>query len=118
MTALLMILLVVLFVVTDVIVRSVTKRMQATRERRAREAVLQSAVQLQFADEAKSLARADVPDARGRILAVDDEPVVLDSFRKILVLSGFSVDTVERGAEALTMLRARDYDFLFTDLKM
>jgi DNA-binding NtrC family response regulator len=28
------------------------------------------------------------------------------------------VDTVESGPEALTLLRARDYDFLFTDLKM
>jgi CheY-like chemotaxis protein/glycine cleavage system H lipoate-binding protein len=118
MTALLMILLVVLFVATDVIVRKVGKRMEATRERREREAVLQSAVKLSFADEAKSLARAEVPNARARILAVDDEAVILDSFRKILVLAGFSVDTVERGAEALTLLRARDYDFLFTDLKM
>jgi CheY-like chemotaxis protein len=49
---------------------------------------------------------------------VDDEPVILDSFRKILVLAGFSVDTVESGPEALTLLRSRDYDFLFTDLKM
>ena len=53
-----------------------------------------------------------------RILAVDDEPVVLDSFRKILVLAGFSVDTVESGPEALTLLRAHPYDFLFTDLRM
>ena len=118
MTALLMILLVVVFVVVDVVVRSVSKRMEAGRERREREAVLKSAVQLSFAAEAKSLARAEVPNARARILAVDDEHVILDSFRKILVLAGFSVDTVDNGREALTMLRERDYDFLFTDLKM
>jgi DNA-binding NtrC family response regulator len=59
-----------------------------------------------------------VPNARARILAVDDEHVILDSFRKILVLAGFSVDTVDNGPEALTLLRERDYDFLFTDLKM
>jgi len=118
MTALLMILLVLLFVAADVIVRAVSKRMEAGRERREREAVLKSAVRLEFAAEAKSLARAEVPNARGRILAVDDEHVVLDSFRKILVLAGFSVDTVDNGPEALTLLRSRDYDFLFTDLKM
>jgi len=117
MTALLVLLLVVLFVVTDLIVRSVTRRMEATRQRREREAVLHSAVQLSYA-EAKSLSRAEVANARARILAVDDEAVILDSFRKILVLAGFSVDTVERGDEALSLLRARDYDFLFTDLKM
>jgi DNA-binding NtrC family response regulator len=44
--------------------------------------------------------------------------VILDSFRKILVLAGFAVDTVETGPEALSLVRKRDYDFVFTDLKM
>jgi CheY-like chemotaxis protein len=118
MTALLMILLVVFFVIADLIVRAASKRVAAAREQREREAVLTSAVQLSFADEARSLKRAELPGARARILAVDDEPVILDSFRKILVLAGFSVDTVENGPEALTLLRAHPYDFLFTDLKM
>ena len=60
----------------------------------------------------------EVSDPRARILAVDDEPVVLDSFRKILVLAGFDVDTVESGPEALGLVQRRDYDFVFTDLKM
>ncbi len=42
----------------------------------------------------------------------------MDSFRKILVLAGFSIDTVERGSEALGLIRKHDYDFVFTDLKM
>jgi CheY-like chemotaxis protein len=118
MTALLVVLLFVAFILIDLVVRAVSRRMTAAGERREREAVLRTAVQLTFADEAKSLKRAEVPNARARILAVDDEPVVLDSFRKILVLAGFSVDTVASGPEALTLLRARPYDFLFTDLKM
>jgi CheY-like chemotaxis protein len=118
MTALLIVLLVLVFIITEIVVRAVSKRMTAARERREREAVLKTALQLSFAAEAKSLKRAEVPSARARILAVDDEPVILDSFRKILVLAGFSVDTVESGPEALTLLRSRDYDFLFTDLKM
>ena len=44
--------------------------------------------------------------------------MVLDSFRKILVLAGFGVDTVENGPEALGLVQRRDYDFVFTDLKM
>ena len=60
----------------------------------------------------------EVSEPRARILAVDDEPVVLDSFRKILVLAGFAVDTVESGPEALGLVQRRDYDFVFTDLKM
>jgi CheY-like chemotaxis protein len=118
MTALLIILLCVVFVVADILVRSASKRMEESRRHREREAILKTSVQLSFADEAKSLQRAEVPEARARILAVDDEHVILDSFRKILVLAGFSVDTVDNGPEALSLLRARDYDFLFTDLKM
>ena len=118
MTALLVVLLFAAFFGIDVAVRAVSRRMEQSRARRERESVLKTAVQLDFAAEAKSLKRAEVPGARARILAVDDEAVVLDSFRKILVLAGFSVDTVENGPEALTLLRARPYDFLFTDLKM
>ena len=118
MTALLVILLGVGFLVIDLAVRAIGKRVEAAQVRREREAVLQTSVRLEFAGEARSLRRAEVPDARARILAVDDEPVILDSFRKILVLAGFSVDTVESGPEALSLVRSRDYEFVFTDLKM
>ena len=47
-----------------------------------------------------------MPNARARILAVDDEAVILDSFRKILVLAGFSVDTVETAARRSRCVRA------------
>jgi CheY-like chemotaxis protein len=118
MTALIIVLMVASFIIADLVVRAVSKRMAAAREHAEREAVLKTALKLTFANEARTLKRADVPNARARILAVDDEPVILDSFRKILVIAGFSVDTVESGPEALTLLRAREYDFLFTDLKM
>ena len=75
-------------------------------------------VRLEFNDEAKSLKRVEVPEPKARILAVDDEAVVLDSFRRILVLEGYSIDTVESGPEALSLVRRNDYDFVFTDLKM
>lgn len=118
MTALLVVVLCLLFVLADLLVREWSKRRTLKRERRERESVLETALQLTFASETLSLKRAEVPNARARILAVDDEPVVLDSFRKILVMAGLSVDTVETGPEALTLLRQRDYDLLFTDLKM
>jgi len=49
---------------------------------------------------------------------VDDESVILDSFRRILVLDGYCVDTVEKGSEALGLIQTHSYDFVFTDLKM
>lgn len=118
MTALFVLLMFVGFVLIDILVRLASRRIRAAGERKKREAVLHTSLQLDFAHEAKSLKRVEVPNARGRILAVDDEPVILDSFRKILVLAGFSVDTVENGPEALGLVQRNDYDLVFTDLKM
>jgi len=118
MVFLMVLLTIAVFALVDVTLRLVLRRMDAAKTRRERRRALDIGLKLEFADEAKSLKRVEVPGAKARILAVDDEPVVLDSFRKILVLAGFSVDTVETGQEALTLVRANDYDFVFTDLKM
>lgn len=118
MTALLILFMFVAFVGIDFLVRTSLRKMRETRERQAREAVLNTALHLDFTHEAKSLKRVEVANPKARILAVDDEAVVLDSFRRILVLEGFSVDTVEHGPEALGLIQRNDYDFLFTDLKM
>ena len=112
------ILTIVVFIVVDVVTRLVLKRVNETRLRKEREAALDIGLRLEHTDEAVSLKRVEVDEPTARILAVDDEPVVLDSFRKILVLHGYSVDTVETGKEAVGLVRKNDYDFLFTDLKM
>ncbi len=118
MTALLVVVLCVLFLGIELAVRAVHKRVEAARVRREREAVLKAPVQLNIASDTPSLMRVEVPNPKARIIAVDDEAIVLDSFRKILVLAGFSVDTVNTGPEALALVQSRDYDFAFTDLKM
>jgi len=118
MTAVLILFMFVAFVGIDFLVRTALHRSREKRERQAREAVLNTSIRLDFTHEAKSLKRVAVPNPRARILAVDDEAVVLDSFRRILVLEGFSVDTVEHGPEALGLVQRHDYDFVFTDLKM
>ncbi len=118
MTAVLILLMFVAFVGIDFVVRTSLRRMREKQERQAREAVLHTSLHLDFTHEAKSLKRVVVPNPKAKILAVDDEGVVLDSFRRILVLEGFSVDTVEHGPEALGLVQRNDYDFVFTDLKM
>lgn len=118
MTALLVVLMFAAFVGLDALLRVGFRRMRENRARVEREAVLRQSIRLDFTHEAKTLKRVEVPEPRARVLAVDDEPVVLDSFRKILVLDGWSVDTVETGQEALGLVQRRDYDFVFTDLKM
>ncbi|MCP4201476.1 MAG: response regulator [bacterium] len=118
MVAVLVILTVVVFFLVDLALRVSLKKIEQSRQRREREKALDIGLKLEFADEARSLKRVTVEKPKARILAIDDEPVILDSFRKILVLAGYSVDTVETGQEALSLLRKNDYDFVFTDLKM
>jgi CheY-like chemotaxis protein len=118
MTVLIVVLMFAGFIVLDVLVRATARRLEKRRARLEREAALGTSLRLDFTHEARSLKRVEVPKARARILAVDDEPVILDALRKILALDGFSVDTVESGQEALGLVQRNDYDFVFTDLKM
>lgn len=108
----------VVFVLVDLFLRMTLKRLEEAKVRKAREEALAVGLRLEFADEAKSLKRVEVQNPKARILAVDDEAIVLDSFRKILVVAGYSVDTVLSGPEALGLVRKNPYDFVFTDFKM
>jgi CheY-like chemotaxis protein len=118
MAGLLVAISVVLFVIADIVIRHQLARRAEKKARQEREAILTKHIRLDFSDEAKSLKRVELPEPKARILAVDDEAVILDSFRKILVVAGYNVDTVETGPEALSLLKKNDYDFVFTDLKM
>ena len=118
MVVIIVILTVIGFIIVDAVVRMVMSKMQESKIAKERKDALDIGLRLDFADEAKSLKRVEVENPKAKILAVDDEEVILDSFRKILVLAGYSVDTVETGPEALTLVKKHDYDFVFTDLKM
>ncbi|MDT3696097.1 MAG: response regulator [Ignavibacterium sp.] len=114
----LFILAIVIFIIADILIRMVSKRMTEQKQKKEREQVLQESLKLDFSSEATTLKRAQVDNPKARILCVDDEEVILGSFRKILVLDGYSVDTVENGQEALGLIQKHHYDFVFTDLKM
>ncbi len=112
------ILAVITFIVADILLRYGLKSWKERKIRRERELALETSLRLDFSREAKTLKRVTVEQSKARILCVDDEEVVLDSFRKILVLDGYSVDTVISGKEALGLIQSHHYDFVFTDLKM
>ncbi len=114
----LLILAVILFIIADILIRYFGKRINEKKLRKDREAALNVSLNLDFTREAKTLKRVEIENPKAKILCVDDEPVILDSFRKILVLDGYSVDTVEKGKEALGLIQSHHYDFVFTDLKM
>jgi CheY-like chemotaxis protein/glycine cleavage system H lipoate-binding protein len=109
---------IVLFLALNLAARELFRRYHEMKKQAEREAALAESLTLDFTRESKSLRRVEVEDPAARILCVDDEEVILDSLRKILVLDGYSVDTVETGQEALGLVQTRDYDFVFTDLKM
>lgn len=104
--------------VADLAARTILDRLREQRRRREWEKALAVNLQLDFTREAKTLKRVEVDSPAARILCVDDEEIVLDSFRKILVLDGYSVDTVQTGQEALGLVQTHGYDFVFTDLRM
>ncbi len=109
---------VVVCVVVDLALRAGLRKIQQRKQRLEREQALSVSLKLDFTREARTLKRAEVRDQAARILCVDDEPVVLDSLRKILVLDGYSVDTVQTGQEMLGLVQTHHYDFVFTDLRM
>ena len=116
--ALIVVITIIAFVVVDFALRVLMKRARESRMKIEREHALDIGLKLDVSEEAETLKRVELDNPKARILAVDDEEVILSSFRKILVLEGYSIDTVEKGTEALGLIRKHDYDFVFTDLKM
>ena len=109
---------VIVFIILDIIIRIIAKKIRENKIRQEKEEALKVSLDLDFSSEAKTLKRVEVNNPKAKILCVDDEAVILDSFRKILVLDGYCVDTIETGKEALGLIQHHSYDFLFTDLKM
>ncbi|MEP7123943.1 MAG: sigma-54 dependent transcriptional regulator [Byssovorax sp.] len=55
---------------------------------------------------------------RARVLLVDDESAIRRSAPRLLVATGYAVDTAEDGAAALALLETRAVDVLLLDLRM
>jgi DNA-binding NtrC family response regulator len=53
-----------------------------------------------------------------RVLVVDDEEIVRESYKRALTEAGYNVRTVESGSDALEACRAESFDVMLTDLKM
>jgi CheY-like chemotaxis protein len=53
-----------------------------------------------------------------QVLVIDDDAVVGRSFDRVLSDKGYDVRTVLSGEDALKDMESRDYDLVFTDIKM
>lgn len=112
------VIILIILIIVDLAVIFYLKQLKEKKLQKERQTILDQSLKMDFSDEAKTLKRVAMKNPKGWILAVDDEPSILDSFRKILVLEGFAVDTVESGPEALRLIKEHDYDFVYSDLKM
>ncbi len=63
-------------------------------------------------------AHVSAKSAPQRILVVDDELSLRQVYCKLLIRSGYSVDTAKDGAEGWKMLQAASFDLLITDNNM
>jgi len=55
---------------------------------------------------------------RAQVLVIDDDAVVGRSFERVLTEKGYDVDTALSGEEGLKDMDKREYDVVFTDIKM
>ena len=53
-----------------------------------------------------------------RIMVIDDEPSVLESFKMILKIKDYDVATFPNGPDALAQLQKGQYDLAFIDYKL
>jgi CheY-like chemotaxis protein len=67
-------------------------------------------------------ARQDHPAAaaqsKGTVLLVDDEPLLLRAFGRVLKQRGYTVDSVPDGETALTRIGGKKFDAMFIDLSL
>lgn len=56
------------------------------------------------------------PNARGKLLVVDDTATNRDVLTRRLQREGFAVDTAADGERALAMLRAEEFDLVLLDI--
>lgn len=57
-------------------------------------------------------------NAHAKVLVIDDDAVIGKSFDRVLSKKGYEVSSVLSGEEALESIETKDYDAVFTDIKM
>ncbi len=77
-----------------------------------------SYLSFKFPQKKKVTLAASVGDTLVEILAVDDQPVILELISAMCQTLGFKVTTALSGAEALALAKVNKYDVILTDLAM
>jgi PAS domain S-box-containing protein len=80
--------------------------------------IIELPIRSDVAGDGSPRATASTPDRPLRILAVDDESVILDLIVDALARDGHHIDTAGGGREAIEKIERESYDVLVCDLKM
>ena len=57
-------------------------------------------------------------EKKGKILVLDDDPVVTLSCKRILGAEGYNIITVDRGEDAIKRISNEEFDLLISDIRL
>ncbi|NJD55788.1 MAG: response regulator [Nitrospirae bacterium] len=57
-------------------------------------------------------------ESKGKILVLDDDPVVTLSCKRILGAEGFNIITVDKGEDAIKKVSNEEFDLLISDVRL
>jgi len=57
-------------------------------------------------------------ESKGKILVLDDDPVVTLSCKRILGAEGFNIITVDKGEDAIKKVANEKFDLLISDVRL
>src|SRR3954465_7862143 len=55
---------------------------------------------------------------RGTVLLVDDDPLVARGYKSVITAADFDVHIVNSGADAITAVKANEFDVIVSDIMM
>ncbi len=55
---------------------------------------------------------------KGKILVLDDDPVVTLSCKRVLGAEGFNIITTDKGEDAIKKISGEEFDLLISDIRL
>ncbi len=105
---------IVIVVVVELLLRTAVKKYDKQKLESERTAILKESEKIDLSKVSNSLKRVELENPLSRILVVDKDEKILDKLRSMLVLDGYSVDTVNSGVEAVNLAKIHHYDFIIS----
>lgn len=106
--------IIVIIILLELLIRTVIKKAEQNRIEKERQNVLDESMRQDFSKLSYSLKRVELQNPLARMLVIDKDEQILGKLRNMMVIDGYSVDTVTSGKEALELIMFNHYDFVFT----